>query len=264
MLPYSVSKTISAVVVLGLLPTSQLMADDEAAPLEELFRTEMVFPQEKGEWQFIASPSYEKGGSEVDKGFTVPLTMEYGLTDQLTMELNWEAYKYQRRIEEEDGEFEEETGNGLGNLSFELQYSWIDIARSGTHVAVGFEYELPTSDRKLVEDDEGRADEHEVYVTIAKDFDSWSENQVLLQVGMEREEDSDEVGFANLAGYMTIDRTVYSLELSLSEARDERFITPGVHFKPMEDVEIGLGVSFGIDEEASDYQLLTIFSLEYE
>ena len=105
----------------------------------EMFQSELVYPQEKGELQFTLVPQVRKGGDRTR--WIGELVLEYGLTDSLQVELEWSAFE---RVDPEDGE----STAGTGDLELGLKYSWMNIAETGFHSAVGVGLGLPTGDQE--------------------------------------------------------------------------------------------------------------------
>ena len=252
--------------------------DERGAPIESLFKTELVFPQSQGEIQLGTLPAYRNGPEGT--AFVLPIGIEYGITDSLQFEVEWDAYI------NADSTEEDESGSGQGNLGLGLMYSWIDTAESGFNFAIGFGYGLASGDGHFLEGGT-REDSQELYVIFAKDLEEGSESQLFVQIGVElqkdrrqpmsvvlagwdEDEDHDAGGgdddenaphdpnvwFANIGGYSTWKDAVLSLELNLSEEEEERYVTPGISNRPMDDVEIGVGVAVGLTEEADDYQII--------
>src|SRR5215469_10045714 len=58
--------------------------------LEELFQSETVYPQEKGEFQLTLMPRFldHRHGN----AFVSPVGFEYGLTDSWQVEGDWDSY----------------------------------------------------------------------------------------------------------------------------------------------------------------------------
>ncbi|NEV60823.1 hypothetical protein [Thiorhodococcus minor] len=258
-------------------------ADPGDPPIEDLFKSELVFPQERGELQIASFPSYREGpeGSVV----SVPIGIEYGITDAFQLEVEWDAYV------DADGDSAEESGSGQGNFQLGLMYAMIDIAGSGFHVAAGAEYEIASGDQVFLENG-NRADSQELYLIFAKDLAEASTSLVFVQVGVELQpdrreaatlvgalhddpeimgsEDDDDgaldpnVWFLNLGGYTPLGEAILSLELNLSEEEEERFVTPGISYQPGGGLELGLGVALGLTEEADDYQVIAKLLWEFE
>lgn len=286
--PRRFSYALVPFVLTGVCFSSPSVADDDEQrpPIEELFKTELIFPQEQGEIQLGTLPTYRDGPEGT--AFVLPVGMEYGITDSLQFEAEWDAY-----INAESDE-EDESGSGQGNLGLGLMFSRIDIADSGFHIAAGFEYEFASGDGKFLEGG-NREDSRELYLIFAKDLEESSQSQLFFQFGVELQkdgrraepgiladldeddpdagdgdDDDDEVfrhdsnvWFANLGGYTTWKDAVLSLELNLSEEEEERYVTPGITSQPLDDLEIGLGVAIGLAEEADDYQIIAKLIWEF-
>lgn len=252
--------------------------DDEGGgpPIEELFKSELVFPQEQGEIQIASLPTYRDGpeGSSLE----IPIGIEYGITDALQLEVEWSAYI------DADADDPEESGSGQGNLQVGLMYSLIDIGGSGFHAAAGAEYEFASGDRRFLENGV-REDSQELFLMFAKDLSDTADSLVFLQLGVELQSGGDDgassdddpadggdddegpidhnVWYANLGGYLPLGEAVLSLEFNLSEEEEERYVTPGISYQPDDGIELGVGVAFGLTEEADDYQVIAKLLWEF-
>ncbi len=163
----------------GMLPVAMLLGawgtvaqadeDEWDPPLEDLFRTDLVFPQERGELQLGTLPRYQHGPE--GNAFVLPIGIEYGITDAFQIEAEWDAYIHA------DADEDDESGSGQGNLQLGFMYSWIDIQDSGLHMAAGFDYEFASGD---LEFQEGgfREDSQELFLNFAKDLAEASRAQV--------------------------------------------------------------------------------------
>lgn len=262
--------------IIFIVPGYTVADDDDEwqPPIEDLFKTELVFPQDQGELQLATYPSY--GDGPEGSAFLLPIGMEYGITDSLQLEAEWDAYI------DADATDADESGAGQGNLQLGLMYSLIDIRGSGFHFAAGAEYEFASGDRRFLEGGI-REDSQELYLIFAKDLEEDSKSQLFLQVGVELQQDGrrplrlslddpaeedDDLGdeddarhdpnvwFANLGGYTSWNQAVLSLELNLSEEEEERYLTPGISYRPFENFEIGVGAAVGLTGEADNYQVI--------
>ena len=269
-------------------------ADEEPAPpIEDLFKTDLVFPQGQGELQLSTFPTFRKGAE--GRALELPIGAEYGITDSLQLEVEWDAYI------DFDANEADQSASGQGNVGLGLMYSLLDIGDRGFNAALGFEYEFASGDRGLL-DDGNRKDSQTLYLIFAQDLAPDLGRKLFLQAGVElqgrrrstplaaglepdeddgredaatidpmspgAEDDGDDghdpnVWFANVGGYTTLNAVVLSLELNLSEEQEERYVTPGISFKPIEPVEIGLGLAAGLTEEADDYQIIAKFVWEF-
>src|SRR5450432_1843611 len=90
-------------------------------PIEELFKTDLVYPQEKGELQVELASIYQNhaGGDT----WTIPLSMEYGLSDRWQVEAEWNSL-VQRHPRNQP------VVRGVGDLEIGTQYSFLNIGGS--------------------------------------------------------------------------------------------------------------------------------------
>jgi hypothetical protein len=74
-------------LVAGFAPavTSQEQLEQ---PVNEVFQNEMVYPQEKGGFQFTSTSIFSKA----EKNFSNHLALEYGLSRRWQINLEWESY----------------------------------------------------------------------------------------------------------------------------------------------------------------------------
>src|SRR5258706_10258469 len=78
------------------LDSEALAQEEKDQPLQEVFQTEMVYPQEKGALQFSSALTFGR----VNKKFSNDLALEYGLTQACQVSLQWESFARQKT---EDG-----------------------------------------------------------------------------------------------------------------------------------------------------------------
>lgn len=239
-------------------------------PVQEVFQSGLVYPQERGELQLSYTSRYSKG--KCHSSLETPLTLEYGITDRWQIEIEWNAMS--RRTETGEA-----TTRGRGDLSIGTQYSFMNMRRSNFHSAVGFEVSLPTGSVEK-ELSEGFL-EYEPYFIIAKDFPRLNNMQVFSQIGVgfvqrvrrpveadEEEPAAREFNF-NAGMFVPLRRLVLTGEFNLSTNRwnnggsaREMYLTPGVVWRLPRDWEIGVGVPFGLTRDAE--RSGAIFKLTYE
>ena len=257
-------KMLFVVVLLALVSfDSEAMAQEESdQPLQGVFQTELVYPQEKGAFQFTSTSTFARG----NKKFSNDLTVEYGLTHAWQIELQWESFA---RKNNEDGLIT----RGSGDLRLGTKYSFMNMRGSKFHSAVGFELGLPaTSAKKGIS--EGKI-EYEPYVILAKDFPGLSRLQLFSQLGLSfahsltRSTASDE----NLDGktvewnsgmFVPYRKARFSTEINWSKGAEENnlYLTPGIIWKLPRDMEFGVGVPVGISRDADSFKV--IVKLVYE
>ena len=259
------------------LTASPASAQDEGGgakareqPVQEVFQTALVYPQERGEVQLSYASRYARGRDR--SSLQTLLNLEYGITDRWQVEVEWDAMSRRR-------EAGEAPVRGRGDLSIGTQYSFMNMRRSNFHSAVGFEVSLPTGgvEKGL---SEGFV-EYEPYLILARDFPTLHNAQVFSQVGVgfvqrarrqveagEAEPAAHELNF-NAGAFVPFRRLVLTGEFNLSTNRwnnggreREMYATPGVVWRLPRDWEIGVGVPVGLTRDADKSG--AIFRVVYE
>ena len=261
-------RTLIAALVLGISTTVMAQEVDEQ-PIQEVFRTQLVYPQERGEVQLTFTSRF--GKRDGHSMFQTP-SVEYGITDRWQVEVEWNAQ--QRRTERG-----ESATRGTGDVSIGTQYSFMNMAGSKFHSALGVEVALPVADIKK-ELTEGFV-EYEPYFIIARDFPKLNRMQVFSQVGVgfvqraRRHADSDEDEPAahelnlSVGTFVPFRKAVFTGEFEFSTNRwnnggleREMSVTPGVMYRLPRNWEIGLGAPIGLTHDAD--KVGVVFKLIYE
>ena len=239
-------------------------------PVQEVFQTGLVYPQERGEVQLSYTSHFSKGKNH--SSLQTLLNLEYGITDRWQIEIEWNAMS--RRTQTGEA-----TTRGRGDFSIGTQYSFMNMARSNFHSAVGFEVTLPTAniEKELTE---GFV-EYEPYFIVARDFPELHNLQVFSQVGIgfmqraRRSADADEDEPAahefnlGVGMFVPFRRVVFTGEFNLSTNRwnnggqeREMYATPGMVWRLPRSWEIGVGAPVGLTRDADKSG--AIFKLVYE
>lgn len=221
--------------------------------------------------QLTFTSRYGKGDGR--SMFQTPVSLEYGITDRWQVEVAWDVQR--RRTE-----IGERVMRGAGDFSIGTQYSFMNMARSNVHSAVGFEVTLPTANIK--EDLTEGFVEYEPYFIIAKDFPNLNRMQVFSQVGLgfnqrarrHRDADDDEEPTAHefnlgIGTFVPFRRAVLTAEYNLSTNRwnnggDERemYFTPGVMWRLPRNWQVGFAAPIGLTDDSDKFG--TVFKLIYE
>lgn len=129
---------LACLLLLLLIANNTLYAENETeAPIQEVFRSDLVFPQEQGEMQFTVAPYFlnsENGSSEL----FFPLGIEYGLTDSWQVELEAASRLWHKNAVEN-------SGNNSVQYELSTMYSFMNLQDSEFHSAVGIEIEHSTA-----------------------------------------------------------------------------------------------------------------------
>lgn len=246
------------------LQTVALAQTPNEQPLQELFQTETVYPQEKGETQLTFVSKFSRNREH--RLFEMPLGIEYGLTDKWQVGLEWAVTS---RLTTDDTKT-----RGPGDLRVGTKYSWMNIRHSNFHAAAGFELGLPTGN---VEKGIGEGEvEYEPYVIVAKDFPKLSQLQIFSQLGVaigqtvktpDGEEDEESISKTiewNNGFFVSYRRARFTTEVNWSKSGTENsvYLTPGTVWKLPRNVEFGFGVPVGLTRDADRFR--AIVKLIYE
>jgi Putative MetA-pathway of phenol degradation len=251
-----------ATLWLGLMTPPAFAQEEEGEaqeqPIQEVFQTNLVYPQERGEVQFSYTSRFSKGKEHTL--LQTPLSLEYGITDRWQIEVEWNALS--RRTESGEA-----TTRGQGDFSIGTQYSFMKMRGSNFHSAVGFEVTLPTGSLEK-ELGEGFI-EYEPYFIIARDFPKLNDMQIFSQVGFgfvqrakhSAEEDDDEPAAHEfnfgVGMFVPFRRLVLTGEFNFSTNRwnnggleRDLSLTPGMVWRLPRNFELGIGLPVGLTREA--------------
>ncbi|HIG78461.1 MAG TPA: hypothetical protein EYG50_08610 [Cycloclasticus sp.] len=237
-----------SVILPALFFTGPVVADDVEELVQEVFKSDLVYAQEADEIQFTFAPQY----TESSEGATwaLPIAIEYGITDNLQVELEWVSHT-------QNNPDDESANSGIGDVEIGLQYSWMNIADSSFHTALGVEISIPFGDDKkeLGEGEKSLA----TYLILAADVSEGL--HTYMQLGAEFPEHEARERFLNLGVVASIgENTAFTLEYNWDE--EAEYLTPGLAWSPIEDWELGVGVPMGINNDADDFQLILHVILE--
>jgi hypothetical protein len=230
------------------------LAEPRKQPLQELMRMEVVYPQEKGEFQATAIADYQKfdGGNS----FSIPLSAEYGLTDAWQIGIEWLSYT---RIG-----FGDSRASGRGGVAIGTKYSFMQIHGLPLHAAMGVEAEFEHGPTPSGDDDGG----HEVETFGAVAIDLPHRVSVFAHVGVIAARSAVDEGEPN--GRLTwstgelidLGKAALALELNFIDNRGFRrgtggtYLTPSVTLHPHAGWELGLGVPIGLTARSNSFGVI--------
>ena len=248
-----------------------ILTNRDRRPIEELFKTDTVFPQMKGEMEFRVAPLFQRNvnGSTL----SIPLSVEYGLTDNWQVEAEWNSYM--QRMPKHGS-----TTRGIGDLELSTQYSFLNINGSLFHVAPRFGMEVPLGDVN-----KGLSEgfmEYQPGFIMARDFPELHRTELFMELGVslvqrvKTPEDPDDAEPAahqfNLGtGFFTLfAHGAATMEFNWSNNKwnhhgteNVLYVTPGVLWRVAPQVEIGLGIPVGLNRQSDRYQLTAHFVVEF-
>lgn len=241
--------------------------------LNEVFQTELVYPQGKGEVQIFLEGAYSEG--DEGKGYHLPLVVEYGITDSWQLGLDWTLFQQHNP---EDGH----TASGTGDLALTTKYAFMNMGGSDFHASLNFAVEFPIADidKHLTEG----FTVYEPSISLAKDF-TGNNSQIFTQIGIgfvdrtrEPTDPADKVTihdefFWSSGFFIPYNKEIIfsgefswvSDELEPEGHENLLFLTPGVIWSlPGHHWEFGLAVPIGLNDESDDWGIILALIYEFD
>jgi hypothetical protein len=248
-----------------------ILTNRDRRPIEELFKTDTVFPQMKGEMEFRVAPLFQRNAN--GNTLSIPLSVEYGLTDNWQVEAEWNSYM--QRMPKHGS-----TTRGIGDLELSTQYSFLNINGSLFHVAPRFGMEVPLGDVN-----KGLSEgfmEYQPGIIMARDFPELHRTELFMELGVslvqrvKTPEEADDAEPAahqfNLgAGFFTLfAHGAATMEFNWNNNKwnhhgteNVLYVTPGLLWRVASQVELGLGIPVGLNRQSDRYQLTAHFVVEF-
>lgn len=217
--------------------------------VEELLLGGLPFSQERNEFQLTLSTEMLSR----DEAYTTDtvLEIEYGITDSLQIGVE---LPYRVLDAKESGESD---ADGVGDI--ELEALW-NLFNDGVFVAsISTGVGLPTGDEDR-ELGEGEV-EYEIMILCAIVLEN-----IEIYAGIGGEFTDDEEAFVYSAG-LAVDfvSAVGLVEIAGAYGGEEEevYISPGISFEVMDDIDLVLGVPIGLTSESADWGLTFRLSTEF-
>jgi hypothetical protein len=268
-----------AFLVISFLPAPARADDDDAAgstnrekrPIEELFKTDVVFPQEIGELEVeLASVYQNHAGGDT---WTIPLSLEYGLTDCWQVEAAWDSL-VQRYPQNHSAV------RGVGDVEAGSQYSFMNLGGSSYHIAPRFSVQVPVAD--VNKDLSQGFMEYQPAVILARDFPELHRTQLFTEIGaslVQRVNAPKSAAQAEPAAhelnlgsgfFVLFPRAAATLEFNWSNnkwnhhgAENELYLTPGCLWRARRNMEIGLGLPVGLNNRSDRFDVMAHLVWEF-
>lgn len=236
------------VAVLSVLPRLAIAQEPPAQPLQELVLTEVVYPQERGEVQLTVASLVDRSGPGA--AAMTPLSIEYGLTNRWQVEAGWNGYR--------------QTASLLSryrteSVSVGTKYSFMNIAHSHVHAAVGLDADFHPMAVDDIEEADGT--EIEPFVSMAIDLPRRVTLFASVGTGLGSSEVADlfrhgeapkQAATISVGGLVAFHHLTLTTEYTdRSDALPWRvdgapLLTPGFVLHPGGDWELGLGAPIGM------------------
>ena len=238
-------------------------------PIQEMFQSNLVYPQEKDEIQFTLFPSFRK--SDSSNNARTLFEVEYGITDALQIIFEWDGLLYKNP---NNGP----TVSGPGNIEVGAQYSWMGMGDGNTHFSFGNLIEFPVG-----QVESGLTEgflEIQPFIVLARDFPEFNQSQVFLEFGFDWvkqirnvpesiEPETDNISW-NIGAFYPIELWRATLEINGNNNKldggsiNEIYITPGTIYKLSKEWEIGMATPIGITKTSDDYRVIGYLMWEFE
>lgn len=260
---------IAAFVLLFMSPDIRAQQTNSSSYhqyLQDVFQSELVYPQEKNEFQITLLPQYQT--SSDFNSFNIPFNTEFGLTDSWQVALGLNSF---RKIVPHSGS----SVSGIGDLQIGSKYSFMNIRNSNFHAAVGFELSIPF--RSDDNDDDNRFISYEPYISFAVDFPKLNQIHLFAMTSMEFfgqknkvDEDMEPTEFNLNGGFLfpykfIVLTTEFSCNTNKLSGGDEieLYYTPGLILNLPGTWETGLGVPIGLNQQSDSFGIIAMFTFEF-
>ncbi|MCP5054580.1 MAG: hypothetical protein GY940_45860, partial [bacterium] len=226
-------------------------------PLQELFQTETVYPQEKGELQLTLIANFNKKTHQ--NSLFVPMVIEYGITDNWQVEIESGSYLYKKNPAGKET-------FGIDVLEIGTKYSFMDISGSGAHVAVGFEIGIPLGHSGENESIDEDSVEYEPFLVLAKDFPHLNHSQLFTEVRLGFGEAGEGVEFNwNSGFFIPVGSVCFTGELNYKGGDEkEIYLTPGMVWNLPGAWELGGGAAIGLNENSDSFRVILTLTYEFD
>ncbi len=267
------------VVVIAVSQSSARADGDDAGgptnrvkrPIEDLFKTDVVFPEENGELEVELASIYQNhsGGDT----WTIPLSLEYGLNDNWQVEAQWDALV-------QHFPSHRSAVRGVGDFEVGSQYSFMNLGGSLYHIAPRFAVQVPVGDVN-----NGLSEgflQYEPAVIFARDFPQFHRTQVFTEIGaslLQRVNTPKAAADTAPAAheldwgsgfFVLFAHAAATLEFNVANdtwnhhgVQNEMYLTPGFLWKARRNMEIGLGLPIGLNQSSDRFDVVAHLVWEF-
>jgi hypothetical protein len=233
--------------------------------LQDVFKSELVYPQEKSEFQFTLMPEFQK--SNDFNSINIPFNTEFGITD------SWQVGFSLNSIQKTGPHLL--SANGISDLQIGSKYSFMNMGNTNFHTALGFEISIP-----LKKGDNNFGNKHisyEPYVLLAIDIPKLHQIQLFAMTSLEsfcqksKPNEEHEPAELNLNGGFFIPYKYFVLtsEFSCNTSKltggneTQLCYTPGVVFNLPGAWEAGVGFPLGLNRQSDNFGVIAMITFEF-
>jgi hypothetical protein len=240
-------------------------------PIEELFKTDVVYPQENEELELELASVYQNHAG--DDAWTIPVSLEYGLSDRWQVEAEWDSFVQHYSPNHS-------VVRGIGDLELGTQYSFMNIGDSLFHIAPRFSIQVPVGD--VNKDLSEGFIEYEPAVILARDFPELHHTQFFTEIGaslvqrVKTPKDADDAEPAahelNLGTgfFVVFPHGAATFEFNWANNRwnhhgteNDMYLTPGYLWRVTRNMEIGLGIPVGLNKSSDRFEVSAHVTWEF-
>ena len=257
---------VFALLIVGLpLGAQEKFLNKYVQPLQDVFLTDLVYPQDKNEIQLSLFPMFQRFDSR--NYFRFPFVMEYGLTNSWQVEFGYTGS--QRTLFQNGNSMQEK-----GTIELGSQYSFMNVDNTNFHAAIGCEIGLENNKEK----NKWEA-EFEPYILGAYDLKTFGNAQVFCALGagfsvdrVEDNENTDGDGIEmNLGGgiFHPSDKFIFTAEFNWSTQKwrggeeQQFYFAPGLVIRLSKGWEAGIGIPVGFQNTLATTGAIIILTYEF-
>jgi hypothetical protein len=264
------SFTLVFTLAFASAPKAVAQVPREERPLQEVFRTDLVYTQDRGEIQLTTGMRSRWNQGLLEQW---PVQAEYGMTDRLQLQVEWAGWQELRPLGQP-------SANGPGDVAIGAKYSFMNIRGSAYHAALSFEVVLPSGNTN-----KDLGDGFLCYtpsLLLARDLSKHRRMQLFTQIGVafaqrvrHHENFADDAPAAHeleWSGglFVPLRHAVIVTEVSWQTNTwnhngqiNEIDLTPGIVWKLPWRWECGAGASFGLTPASDRVGLQIKFTKEF-
>lgn len=234
--------------------------------LQDVFQSELVYPQEKNEFQFTFLPQFHKS-SDVNS-ISIPFNVEFGLTNSWQIALGLNSFS---KIIPNSRESEKD----IGNFQIGSKYSFMNLGNTNFHAAVGFELGIPF--RSSNKDSGNGFISSEPFISLAVDLPQLYQIHLFTMTSLEffshKNIGNGEIKSTefNLNGGFLIPYKfiVLTNEFSINTNKlsggneIELSYTPGIILSLPGSWEAGFGIPIGLNQQTDPYWIMAMITFEF-
>lgn len=227
--------------------------------IQELFLSEIVYPQDANEWQITSGVHWIEDNAEEEEDeeeggqrtyFTTPVLIEYGITDAFQIGVTIPTqYGGNARV------------TGVGNIELESLYNFYSSKESGWAFSAAFGVSFPRLSNEVGE-------KGFVFEPTLIGYKSFGEFALNLSAGVaiptESENNTEvEIGAAAIynAGFI---RPSVEFSADFEDGEPKYSILAGTTILLGNEIELGLGVAKGLNNESPEWQAFSNLIWEFE